>query len=67
MVICQLGSICRHGHQANINLPACRRSYSYTHEDFLSPRLKSLGTNVASVKLLLISFFFSMASLIHVD
>ena len=24
MVIYQLGSICRHGHTANLNLPACR-------------------------------------------
>ena len=29
MVICPLGSICRHGHPANLNLPACRRSCTH--------------------------------------
>ena len=31
MVICQLGSICRHGHPANLNLPACRPQPAILH------------------------------------
>ena len=31
MVIYQLGSICRHGHTANLNLPACRPQPAILH------------------------------------